>query len=353
MKADFELDAARLRGDPIADTVIRQLGPKIWADNALMRDCRGNAQALPSQLSPVARRFFEEEARLPTWFERTRVLSAQRWATDHLLTITVALFHASLPSAYAAEQGAKVLLATGRMAQDIDRRVNETARFVIDVLTIGAFEPYGLGIRATQQVRLVHAAVRAWLAPRDGAAQEVPLNQEDLLGTLLTFSVVVVRALRRLDVTVSPADADDFFHLWRVVGSLLGVEDALLPLDFAAAETLAGRISQRHFRSSHAGRLLMDALVTRINEHLLYPAMTTYLIRRLNGDFVADLLGVPMDGQVPSLFSQFARLPFASRVSGQLLSEVGPLIGKPLLNSIVSRKLSREFRGFAARRFDE
>lgn len=233
------------------------------------------------------------------------------------------------------------------------RRVNETARFVIDVLTIGAFEPYGLGIRAALQVRLVHAAVRAAIAARTGTSAEVPLNQEDLLGTLLTFSVVVVRALRRLAVNVMPTDADNFFHLWRVVGSLLGIEDALLPHDFAAAETLAERISRRHFRASHAGRVLMAALVARINEHLLSPAMTTYLMRRLNGDFVADLLGVPTDGQVPSLLGNFARLPFASRVPQRLLAQVGPLIGKPLLDSIVSHKLGGEFRGFAARPVEE
>ena len=75
--------------------------------NALLRDCRRNEQALPSQLPLVAKRFFEERVQLPVWFDRARVLSAQRWASEHLLHITAVLFHASLPCAYAAEQGIK------------------------------------------------------------------------------------------------------------------------------------------------------------------------------------------------------------------------------------------------------
>jgi len=342
-------DAARKRGDAVADSVIRRLGRDVWAMNALMQGCRRSDQPLPQHLPAVAREFFEQQSALPAWFERTRVLAAQRWASQHLLHITAALFHASLPSAYAAERGATVLLCTGRMTTDLDRRVNETARFVIDVLTPDAFEPSGVAIRSVQQVRLVHSAVRFWLKERNPWPDEVPLNQEDLLGTLMSFSVVVVRAVRRLGVSVSATEAEDFYHLWRVVGALLGVEPALLPGDFPAAERTSDLIAERQFRESRAGKQLMLALSVRINQHVMVPGMTDYLIRRLSGDRVADLLGIPANERFRSKLSQLARLPFVDRLPlSKLLPQLSTTVGKPLLNSIITRKLGGELSSFAA-----
>jgi hypothetical protein len=343
------LDAARLRGDAIADTVIARLGREVWAMNTVMQGCRGNAQPLPERLPLAAREFYEQHSALPPWYQPSRVTAAQRWAEQYLLYITAALFHASLPSAYAAERGATLLLATGRMANDLDRRVNETARFVVDVLSPGSFEARGMAVRSIQQVRLVHAAVRYWLRDRNPWPEETPLNQEDLVGTLLTFSVVVVRAVRRLGVAVSHAEAEDFYHLWRVVGALLGVEEALLPSDFAGAEALADRIARRHFRASPAGQQLMAALLARINEHVVLPGTTNYLVRRLAGDRVAELLGVPADDSFRSALSRLVRLPFVERLPIKtVLPQLTTLVGKPLFNSIISRKLGGELPGFAA-----
>jgi len=343
------LNGARQRGDAEADAVIGRLGRDVWAMNLLMQGCRCNNQPLPERLPPVAREFFEQHSALPPWFDRTRILSAQRWASQHLLHITAALFHASLPSAYAAERGATVLLCTGRMSKDLDRRVNETARFVVDVLARDAFEPHGVAIRSIQQVRLVHAAVRFLLKESNPWPDEAPLNQEDLLGTLMSFSVVVVRAVRRLGVSVSATEAEDFYHLWRVAGALLGVEPALLPSDFGAAEATSDLIAVRQFRESQAGRQLMQALRTRINQHVLVPGMTDYLIRRLSGDRVADLLGVPASDTFRSKLGQLARLPFVDRLAlSKLLPQLSATVGKPLLDSIITRKLGGELAGFAA-----
>ncbi len=210
--------------------------------------------------------------------------------------------------------------------------MNETARYVVDVLEVGAFEASGLAIRGSLQVRLAHAAVRRELQKRSPAPSEVPLNQEDLLGTLCTFSVVVIRGVRRLGVAVSDASADDFFHLWRVVAVLMGIEEALLPVDFAAAEALTERISQRHFRASDAGRTLMSCLLLGINEHVFFPGMTHYLVRRLAGDHVADLLGVPTDSSFQKALSQLGDLPFAGRLPAKtLLAQIAPLVGAAAL----------------------
>ena len=71
----------------------------------------------------------------------------------------------------------------------------------------------------------MHAAVRPHLAARGLAEGETPINQEDLLGTLFCFSVVVIRSLRLLGAPVSDEDADDYYHLWRAVGAMLGIRE--------------------------------------------------------------------------------------------------------------------------------
>jgi hypothetical protein len=129
-----------------------------------------------------------------------RAARAQSFAFRHLFQITLALFCASLPTAYGAARGSRVLAATGRMAgKELDRRVNETAQFLLDVLAPGAFSPNGSALRGIQKVRLMHAAVRAHLARPVRQRTEIAINQEDLLGMLFAFSVVVIRALRRLE----------------------------------------------------------------------------------------------------------------------------------------------------------
>ena len=165
------LDAARLRGDAGADSLVAALGERAWAVVVLMRGVHGNRQPLPAALPVEARQFFAPVAP-PAWLDLRRVQRAQRWAQEHLLHVTTALFCASLPSAYAAARGARVLAATERMRTDVDRRVNETARFVLDVLAPGALEPDGAGLRAIQKTRFVHALVRRALAGHARAVGE-------------------------------------------------------------------------------------------------------------------------------------------------------------------------------------
>jgi len=336
------LDAARLRGDAPADAVIAQLGNDVWTVTALMRGVRRNDQPLPEALPPVARAYFCQHGLPPAWLDRTRVLRAQRWAQDHLLHLTAALFCASLPVAYAAARGARVLAATGRMDADLDRRVNETARFVLDVLAPGSLEPDGAAIRAVQKVRLVHAAVRRSLAARAPATDELPINQEDLLGTLMSFSVIVIGAVRRLGVSVDPSEAEDFHHLWRGVGAMLGIEEQLLPADLAQAATLATEIGERQFQPSPHGRALMAALLLRIEAHVpALPGAPGLLVRHLVGDRVADLLGVPADHRFGAALAGLGRIPAVAQRSAQaLLLRATPLLARPLLETIVAAKLA-------------
>jgi len=341
--SDATLEAARRRGDAAADAVVLALGGEVLAVNALLRSVRRNDDPLPAALPPAVSKFLAGVAP-PPWWQRTRVLAAQRWATEHLLHVTVALFCASLPSAYAAADGARVLASTGRMTRDLDRRINETARFVLAVVEPAAFDPVGHALTAVRKVRLVHASVRRMLTTREPGSRDVPINLEDQLGTLLGFSVVVVRALRRMGVDVSAREADDFVHLWAGVGAMLGLDPELLPDDFAGASRCADAIAQRHFRASPHGRELMAALLVRMEAHVDLPGLRAApraLVRKLLGDRTADLLGVPAPGH-----TMLAAVGGFADLSRRVARGVTPLVGRRLLDAVVSVKLGGEETSF-------
>jgi hypothetical protein len=338
------LDAARQLGDEPADALVARLGGRFWAIHPLLREVRKSQERLPEALPEDVRRFFVDCVTPPPWLNRARVLSAQHWAERHLFHITVALFCAALPSAYAAARGASVLATTGRLADDVDRRINETARFVLDVLESGSLDPEGIALPAIGHVRLMHAAVRMRLrGPSGFPSSDVPINQEDLLGTMLGFSVVVIRAVRRLGVQVNRAEAEDYYHLWRGIGAMLGIKEALLPKDFSAASDTADCIADRQFRASDHGRALMARLLDRTEVHIGVPGLrgtAPFLVRYLLGERTGDILGVSAvnPARASLVFAGSAGGLFRSSVQALAL-HLAPLFGRHLLDAIVSAKL--------------
>ena len=128
---------------------------------------------------------------------------------------------------------------------------------IFDAMSVGGLEPGGRGIRSVQKVRLMHAAVRC-LIQRSGqwnAEWGAPINQEDLAGTLMTFSWTVVDAIEKLSVVVTPEEAEAYLHAWKVAGAVLGIRAELLPRDMSDAELLAQQfVAAKPRRRSRAGR---------------------------------------------------------------------------------------------------
>jgi ER-bound oxygenase mpaB/B'/Rubber oxygenase, catalytic domain len=335
-----ELDAARHVGDPAADETVAALGRDVWIVNAALRHVHRNGEPLPDGIPSVVRSFFTEHVAIPRWFDEASARRAQRWASRNLLPITVALFCASLPTAYGAARGARVLAGTGRMqGARLDRRINETAQFVLDVVAEGGLAPGGSAIRAIQKVRLMHAAVRAHLVEKGLGDGEVPINQEDMLGTLCTFSIVVLRSLRLLGVPMEDRDAEDYYQLWRASGAMLGIHEEILPVDFPSACDATDRVAARQFASSEHGRALMAALLEAMEEHV--PGLRfgpRYLVRYLVGEQLADLLGVPADDGFRTKVAVLRLLPRVPSLSS-LATRLSSVIGRPLLEGIIAAKL--------------
>jgi len=165
---------------------------------------------------------------------------------------------------YAAPAGNKPLALSGALEKKAQRRLAETSKFVAAVCTRGGLRPGQPGFDYCLHVRLMHAQVRA-LSLRDprwnGRAWGHPINQHDMLATVLLFSVVFLGGLRILGLHVSSEEEEDFVHLWRLVGHYLGVDPTLLPQSAAQARREADFIRATQCPPDDDSRALVRALL--------------------------------------------------------------------------------------------
>jgi hypothetical protein len=143
----------------------------------------------------------------------------------------------------------------------------------------------------------MHAAVRH-LCSRSrhwDTSWDTPLNQEDLAGTLCTFSIVPLEALEQLGVNITDDEADAYLHVWNVVGHVLGIDRRLLAQDVDHATSLWAAITRRQWARSTEGREMTRALVKAIEHQTpgtVFDGFPGHMVRFLCGDELADMLGV-------------------------------------------------------------
>ena len=186
--------------------------------------------------------------------------------------------------AYTAARGSRVLLETAALVSDVERRIAETGRLLFAVMSpepgVRPLRPGSNGYTTALTVRGFHATMRRMLEDREpwksewtvpmthddsigadpippGARPpEVPINQEDLLGTLTTFTVVVIESLTKMGVKYTDKERDAYLHTWLVVGHLLGVNYDLLrehpfnkdlePLTYFEMQLVKEAVFRRH-----------------------------------------------------------------------------------------------------------
>lgn len=326
--SDAALDRFSQQGDPVADAVIAELVDDHSLEDArqLLHGLLRTDQALPSGMPAVVTEYLARTAELPP-HDPDDIERAQRFFVEFGVPVTLSLFCASLPSAYASWRGVKTLHLTARLETDVRRRIMETGQFLMDVMTPGGLGAAGSGIRAIQRVRLVHATVRRLIddaAVRDPSVWPAewgrPISQEELAGTLMSFSYVVAEPLPRLGFDVIAEDAESYRACWNVVGAMLGIDERLLPASMADSAELVAAIRRRQYGSSPEGIALTAALVGFMEEHTPgwdRRAMVPLIMRRLIHDDVADMIAVPS-----------VELTFWRRLSMALLQFLGRYLSR-------------------------
>jgi hypothetical protein len=304
---DDHLDGLRRTGDELGDDLRRQCTPNGEDPRTFAREFL--ARGKPYELLRNA----GVDIEYPLWADEHQIECGQAFFQEHALGVGSALFCAALPKTYTAARGSRVLLATAELVSDASRRIAETGRLLLDVLTPhrNGLRPGSPGYAATLAVRGFHAAVREMLVseePWHSEWQEVPINQEDLLGTLTTFTVVVIEALETMGLEFSTEERDAYVHTWLVVGHLLGIDYDRLrrkpfnkhqpPLTYFELQLLRDAIFRRNAGPSPSGQLLTRALLNVQEDSLprVLRPLPAAAIRWFIGDDSADMLEVPPAG---------------------------------------------------------
>jgi hypothetical protein len=294
------LSSMRQQGDFTADSLISA----IFADDVQKLAFKSFLDSLTDnyQLNKVddfyaIKEAFIQSTKLPDWADEKLMKQGTTFFARHATAIMNLLGLLSLPYCYAAADGARVLDLSERIKNKPEHRLNETADFVWEVMAPNAFKPDGKGFVSILKVRLLHAAIRFYTGKSSmwNADWGLPVNQEDMAGTNLSFSLLVIRGLRKFGLTISYQEQQAFMHLWNVIGFLLGLDERLLPETGKEALALEEAIRIRNFKSSAHGQSLTRSLVQYFSSvDATFPQKETMqLMRYLMGDEVADLLALP------------------------------------------------------------
>lgn len=295
------------RVDPLGDAVvasIEELGPaRGW--KMLERALSHGISSVPDAPQSFRALFAELDA-VPPWVDDATLDRGGALLMRVGVLGGICLGAQSLVAGYASPGGNKPLVFSGRLVESASRRLNETSRFVQAVCRPNGMRRFADGFQITVKVRLMHAQVRRMLLRSgkwDSTKWGQPINQHDMAGTTLLFSISVLEGLRAFGVKMTHEESESYMALWRYVGRVIGVDPDILPTSQFDAQQLAALIAKTMGEPDNDSRALVKALF----EHPLQMAKTERqrslaekqvlfgygVSRSLIGDDLADKLAIP------------------------------------------------------------
>jgi hypothetical protein len=385
---DATLGALRRIGDPKLDkTGIRDV--KGYFSDVATRGldvALGKSGVEKKVIADAKKDFNEAIAVLNSYgIEATVAISRARGLfTKYGDEISAALLLAGLPNSYATAWGARVLVAHGDLVWALPRRVRQTAMFLMTVLTmdetvVTVEDPAGTStiIRTAAGLRLFHHILRTQLQldarVRDelGTENRTPINQEDLLGTLLTFTVTTFGVLDQFGVEWSYDEREAYLLFWDLVGAALGIgtktvrkklrkrtttdpPDPLRPQTVDDAAQLLDQLHARQWLPDQdtinngrpfpwsglvPGRMLADALLGALTDAMPAPKQTwpAVVMRELAPTIVRSRLGLDRSG-----ISTYATRWFADRSRYMKVARAATL--RMMANDITSHAMQSFLR---------
>ncbi len=250
-------------------------------------------QCLPAFLAP-GQRFFEEKG-------------------DLYLAM---LGFYSLPYCYAFGDGAQVLVRSKRILDQIGERLGETASFVLSIFRPGAFLAQDEAYLICAKVRLIHAFSRYFIhqyAKDWNPDFGQPVNQEDMLGTNLAFSFIVLRGLGKLGIFVNQKEQEAVLVYWKWIGELMGVDTRFWPKTSKEAFELDKLIRKRHLKPSEAGQKLIRSLLQFYRKNIPDPVfnsqaenMVSFFLGTGASEALSLSSNLKVPGEILSVFFQQA-----------------------------------------------
>ena len=310
---DGFLDGLRAQGDLPADQAVARLIEErgIAEVNRWFKVLRSDDQPLPPDLPAPFREFLEATGGIPADADLARLQRGEEVFMRNAFPAALALLAKSLPEGYQAPCLTEILMISRDLARSPYDRLLGVLQMLVRVCSVHGFSPGGSVVITAQKMRLMHAGVRT-LVPGHRPGYEgrygAPINQEDRLATIIAFSYLVIDGLRKLDVPLTDAEAEDYYYLWQVYARLSGIHPPgepesveYIPGSVAeAAEFYAAYCRRQYVARNPAGEILtqdhLDMLrdmIPRLLRWLGFGLAPRIFMWDLMGDQACFNLGIP------------------------------------------------------------
>jgi hypothetical protein len=312
----INLESLREIMDPPADLAIDSIfeSKSISQLAKILQQMAENDSKISPRLPKPMRDFIDNEINIEFTPEDIQQFNLTReiWEDKGTKFILILLFRA-LPFTYMAEKPANVLRMTKLLVTQPKRRIFETAQFVFDVMAEKWWEPDQRGILSALKVRIMHAAMRQLVLDNDygevwNHAWGKPISQEDLVATNNVFSLEFFKGMEILGDPLSPEQQNAWFHTWKVIGRIMGIQENLLCNDVEEAWKQQHAIYSHLFHDEPiSGILLAKSLTEALDDLYLPRKLVIILMKRLlederYPDCFEKLLGPSFSKEYPELF---------------------------------------------------
>lgn len=345
-----DLESWRTESDDLADSAFRAMADRYPQVKTGPADTLGIAlkaemnvyRNVPSseaahQQDPRVAAFLQSACSVPEWLDWELLKEGQTMFMSYSTSSAMALLYFSLIGGFSAPKIIAVLDKTGYLTKgsrnSTYRRLNETLEMVVDCIEDDdALREGNRGWQSVLKVRLLHARVRhriltasmnevneAGADNRQKGADEimdtstnrvtegwdskengVPINQEDLVGTLLSFSINVIETLERIGAPfLTERERIAYLHLWRYIGYLIGVREEYNPCSSVSrARGAVESIVLHLLHPNESSKVIANHVIRSVSFRpptQWSPGMHAQMARGLLGNELSDALDLPRD----------------------------------------------------------
>lgn len=255
--SDKKLDKMRYTCDPIADSVAAHIDrqrPSQMIDTVYQK---------AKSVGGPYKDYIDHAYTVPDWVNWDAIEHARRVSLAFANVRGIALLVSSLVEGYSLSKATHVLVATGRLHQDVLKRIYETSQMGHNMSIKDGLRPGNKGHRTIMEVRLLHAMVRKYLRAKgwDTSLYDEPINQEDMAFTVIEFDYLAIRGMERMGAELSLDDKYALHHMWRYGAYLNGVGEEMISESLAEEIYQYERIRSRNRSPNEESKLLAQTVV--------------------------------------------------------------------------------------------
>lgn len=219
--------------DEACDRLVEHLHLKIGFTKGqqLIRDYL-QGKAIESIYDKLISDFMNTLAIEPQWLDWQKVQQGIALSQRSGLTGLIVLRDYCLMGGYESSAINKPLIFTGALKKGAVKRLTETVTFWVDITADQALRKGCIGFEAILLTRCIHSFARLNILKHgdwDTDKWGIPLNMWDMLATNLGFSLVYIIGLKQMKFNLLENEINGVMHLWKYIGSLLGIPLDLLP----------------------------------------------------------------------------------------------------------------------------